>query len=195
VATAVLALWLGWLWSSAVVAVRGLALLAAAVEYLCEQHRRATATWGATPSSWPARVVLLVWLPLTLGALLQLVGPPHLPHLERPTQAVLVSLVHDPLPSFQGLVEALGTAAWLGWLYLAGTVLFRVLVMAAVQVSHGAAWAQELWALSDRISLPLVRRGECGVRGERGRAGVHGDRFACTGLTRTSDGDCAARLA
>src|SRR5207249_1521239 len=48
--------------------------------------------------------------------------------------------------------------AWLIWLWVVGSLALRCAVVAADALGHGAGWARGLRRLSDRVTLPIVRR-------------------------------------
>ena len=152
VAVGVLVAWLAWLWWVATIIVRALAV-----------------GWAAVPYREPAADdepdwLGLIWLLLELAAaawlLLQLTGAPHVPRLPRelPNWGALLVLLRSPLPPVDGLLEVAGALAWLAWAYLAGAVGLRLLAVAALLATRGAAWARGLGALSDRLSPRFVQR-------------------------------------
>lgn len=96
---------------------------------------------------------------LAIGALLlyRLAGPPHLP-LPRPSlPQIKLALVSTAVP-YDAFVYVLTTAAWIVWLWLVGSVLLRLVVVLAETVARGTALVRSLRALSDRLTLPLVKR-------------------------------------
>lgn len=99
---------------------------------------------------------LLVGLALGAAALYVIAGPPRLPG-ELPTWAGVVATLRGSELSLAVVADVVTTAAWLAWLWLAASLVLRLLVGAADLLAHGAAWVRALHALSDRVTLPVVR--------------------------------------
>jgi len=95
---------------------------------------------------------------LLLGAVvLYATGPPRLP-AQLPDWSVAGATLRGsslPLPL---LAYILSMTAWAVWLWIVGSLLLRVLVLAIDAMTHGAAWVADLRAVSDRVTLPIVRR-------------------------------------
>ena len=155
-----------WLaWSSGLVLMRMLALATSGATprpspYSSNARRMVAASVEGGPNERWSLAALIVGLAVAFWALLVVLGPPHLPRLPAglPSWVALVVQLQSPAPSWQLLVDLLALAAWGIWLYLASTLIFRLLVAAAVALSRGAAWARSLGALSDAITLPIMRR-------------------------------------
>jgi DNA-binding SARP family transcriptional activator/LysM repeat protein len=96
---------------------------------------------------------------LTVGAavLYRLAGPPHLPTTLPSWDATKAMLMGSDVP-YQALAYLLSTAAWLTWCWIVGSILLRLLVAIAETLTRGAAWAHSLRLLSDRVTLPLIRK-------------------------------------
>ena len=90
-------------------------------------------------------------------ALYLVAGPPRLPAGAPSWGAVLTTLRGSYLPP-EALAYALTTAAWGVWLWIVASLALRLVVAAADALTHGAAWVRTLRAVSDRVSLPVVRR-------------------------------------
>jgi DNA-binding SARP family transcriptional activator/LysM repeat protein len=84
-------------------------------------------------------------------------GPPRLPSELPAVDAVPGVLLGTDVP-LGLLAYLLTTAAWALWFWLVATVALRVLVLAADAGTRGARWVRSLRALSDRVTLPIVRR-------------------------------------
>lgn len=95
---------------------------------------------------------------LLLGAVvLYATGPPHLPaHL--PGWSVAGATLRGSSLPLGLLAYILSMTAWAVWLWIVGSLLLRVLVLAIDAMTHGAAWVADLRAISDRVTLPIVRR-------------------------------------
>jgi DNA-binding SARP family transcriptional activator/LysM repeat protein len=91
------------------------------------------------------------------AALFVVGGPPRFPVHLPDWRTVVFTLRGTDVP-----IEALGylftSAAWLLWLWLAGSLALRLVVVAAEALTHGAAWLRSLRSVSDRVTLPFVRR-------------------------------------
>jgi hypothetical protein len=81
-------------------------------------------------------------------------GLPRLPSELPALDAVLLS-ADVPLDLVAYLLT---TLAWVVWFWLVATVGLRVLVLTADGITRGAHWVRSLRAISDRVTLPLVRR-------------------------------------
>ncbi|HET7767564.1 MAG TPA: LysM peptidoglycan-binding domain-containing protein, partial [Chloroflexota bacterium] len=110
------------------------------------------------------RFVALVWLigfaeglALGGGLLHRLVGPPRVPSPLPRWSDILLALGAADVPT-DALVYLFGMTAWAIWIWLAGTAVLRLVVVAAEAVTGGAAWLGGLRRVSDRITSPLVRR-------------------------------------
>ena len=84
-------------------------------------------------------------------------GPPRLPAEAPSWGAVLTTLRGSYLPP-EALAYVLTTAAWGVWLWIVASLALRLVVAAADALTHGATWVRALRAVSDRVSLPVVRR-------------------------------------
>jgi len=95
---------------------------------------------------------------LLLGAVvLYATGPPHLPaHL--PGWSVAGATLRGSSLPLGLLAYILSMTAWAVWLWIVGSLLLSVLVLAIDAMTHGAAWVADLRAVSDRVTLPIVRR-------------------------------------
>ena len=100
---------------------------------------------------------LLVGLALGAAALHAAAGSPRLPG-ELPTWGGVVATLRGSELSLGVVAYVLTTGAWLVWLWLAASLVLRLIVGVADIFTHGAAWVRALRALSDRVTLPVVRR-------------------------------------
>ncbi|MGE0544369.1 MAG: LysM peptidoglycan-binding domain-containing protein, partial [Dehalococcoidia bacterium] len=112
-----------------------------------EQHRQGLLGLAA----------LLIGLALGAGALHVAVGSPRLPADLPDWQSVVATLRGSEL-SLDVVAYVLTMAAWVVWLWLATSLALRLIVGASDRLTHGAAWIRALGALSDRVTLPVVRR-------------------------------------
>jgi two-component SAPR family response regulator len=116
---------------------------------------------GATTKDHRAGALDLVWLVLGLAlggaALYALGGPPRWP-TELPRWDVVMGVLHGADVPLELMAYLLVTAAWALWLWLVASVALRILVLAADDATRGATWVGSLRAVSDRVTLPLVRR-------------------------------------
>lgn len=96
---------------------------------------------------------------LTVGAvvLYHLAGPPHLPATPPDWNATRKVLTGSDIP-VPALAYLLSTTAWAIWLWIVGSILLRTLLAIIETLARGAAWARSLRSLSDRLTLPVVRR-------------------------------------
>jgi len=112
------------------------------------------------PRSQPTRLQLLgfaVVLAASGVALYAVAGPPHLPSRLPNWQTILVTLQGSDVP-LDALSYIFTTAAWIVWLWIVGSLVLRLIVGIAEMLSHGAEWARTLHRLSDRVTLPIVRK-------------------------------------
>ncbi|HEY3081074.1 MAG TPA: LysM peptidoglycan-binding domain-containing protein [Chloroflexota bacterium] len=101
--------------------------------------------------------VLLVTLTALGAGLYTVAGGPHPPPSWPSWQTVLTTL-RGSEPPLAAIGYILTTAAWLLWLWTVASLALRCAVVLAEALSHGAAWARALRRLSDRVTLPVVRR-------------------------------------
>jgi len=95
---------------------------------------------------------------LLLGAVvLYATGPPHLP-AQLPDWSLAGATLRGSSLPLGLLAYILSMTAWAVWLWIVGSLLLRVLVLAIDAMTHGAAWVADLRAVSDRVTLPIVRR-------------------------------------
>lgn len=98
-------------------------------------------------------------LGLAIGAVVlnAIARPPHLPtHI--PTWNEIASTLRGSSLPLDVLAYVVTMAAWAVWFWIVASLFLRLLVTAAETVTRGAAWAHTLHSISDRITLPLVRR-------------------------------------
>jgi LysM repeat protein len=108
----------------------------------------------------PGLAIIGLALSLLGGVLLVTVGVPRLPAspVRLPTGLELELLLRSPSAEQVGSVlVAASWAAWLLWAWLVVTVALRVFVVLCEHAVVGAAWVGSLRAVSDRLTLPLVR--------------------------------------
>ncbi len=100
---------------------------------------------------------LLLGLGVGAWVLWAVAGPPRLPS-ELPTADAVPGALWGTDVPLGLLAYLLTTAAWALWFWLVATVALRVLVLAADAITRGARWVRSLRALSDHVTLPIVRR-------------------------------------
>jgi nucleoid-associated protein YgaU/DNA-binding SARP family transcriptional activator len=100
---------------------------------------------------------LILGLAIGAAVLNAVAGPPHLP-AHFPTWNAIASTLRGSSLPLDVLAYVLTMAAWAVWFWIVASLFLRLLVTAAETATHGAAWAQTLHSISDRITLPLVRR-------------------------------------
>jgi DNA-binding SARP family transcriptional activator/LysM repeat protein len=84
-------------------------------------------------------------------------GPPRLPS-EPPRADSLLTLLNGTSLPVDGLVLLLVDIAWLALAWTALSLLLELALMAAELVARGRAWVRTIRRLSERLSMPLVRR-------------------------------------
>jgi len=95
---------------------------------------------------------------LLLGAVvLYATGPPHLP-AQLPDWSLAGATLRGSSLPLGLLAYILSMTAWAVWLWIVGSLLLRVMVLGIDAMTHGAAWVADLRAVSDRVTLPIVRR-------------------------------------
>ncbi len=102
-------------------------------------------------------VGLTVGLALGALALYTLAGPPRLPS-ELPSWDIVVLTLQGSSVPLETLAYVITTAAWAVWFWIIASLALRLVVVGADVLTHGAAWAKALRTISDRITLPVVRR-------------------------------------
>ena len=100
---------------------------------------------------------LVVGLAIGGMTLLSVAGPPHLP-AELPNRAVLAMTLNGSYLPPEAVTYVATTVAWVLWAWLTLSIALRLVVLGAERVSQGAAWVRALRAVSDRVTLPVVRR-------------------------------------
>lgn len=98
-------------------------------------------------------------LGLALGAVVLYLaaGPPRLPDSLPNWETIQITLRGSELP-LAAVAYVLTTAAWLLWLWIALSFLLRLIVGIADARTGGAVWVGVLRTLSDRTTLPVIRR-------------------------------------
>lgn len=105
-------------------------------------------------------MALLGWIgALAIGALAlyAVAGPPRLPPAVPRWDELLVTLRGSTVP-LDALAYGLTMAAWLVWPWLVGSLGLRLLIGIAESLAQGAARVGRARQLSDRVTLPVVRR-------------------------------------
>lgn len=118
------------------------------VSYLDEEPRQ---------SGFVGLMGMIVGLALGALALYAFAGPPHLPSDLPNWEIVALTLQGSSVP-LEAVAYVMTTVAWMVWFWLVASLMLRLAVVGADAVARGAAWAKALRALSDRITLPIVRR-------------------------------------
>ncbi len=98
-------------------------------------------------------------LGLAVGAIVLYLtaGPPTLPDALPDWTTMQVILRGSELP-LASVAYVLTTAAWLTWFWITGSLILRLIVRIADARAEGAVWVRLLRTLSDRTTLPVVRR-------------------------------------
>jgi hypothetical protein len=102
-------------------------------------------------------LALVLGLGIGAAALYAVAGGPRLPSTLPTWDVAVLTLGGSDLP-LEALAYILTTAAWAVWLWLVVSVILRLLVLVADAATQGAAWVGALRAVSDRVTLPIVRR-------------------------------------
>jgi DNA-binding SARP family transcriptional activator/nucleoid-associated protein YgaU len=113
-----------------------------------EEHRQ---------PSYLGLIGMVVGVVLGAVALYATGGAPHLP-AQLPSRNVVGETLHGSSLPLGVVVYILSTTAWSVWLWIVASLILRVAVLASDAVTHGAAWVATLRAVSDRVTLPIVRR-------------------------------------
>lgn len=107
--------------------------------------------------SYRGLALLLLLLAVGAIALNMVAGPPHLPPQWPGWPVITATLRGSSLP-LGVLAYVLTMAAWIVWFWIVASLLLRLVVVAAGTISDDAGWIQTLRTISDRVTLPLVRR-------------------------------------
>jgi len=102
-------------------------------------------------------VRLVVLLGLTGAALYATTGVPRPPAEAPDLESWWVMLRGTSFP-LDGLAYLLTTAAWLVWAWLSLSLVVQLAVAVADLATHGAAWVAAPRRVTERFTLPLVRR-------------------------------------
>ena len=100
--------------------------------------------------------MLVVGLILGAMVLYGLAGPPHLPAEIPSWDVIMVTLRGSSVP-YEALAYLFTTAAWIVWFWMVGSLALRFLVVSADALTQGASWVRPLRAVSDLITLPVIR--------------------------------------
>ncbi len=110
------------------------------------------------PAGSVRALVSLILALLSGGAFLYLTaGPPQLPAEVPHWDQIMRTLAGSDLPP-EVVSYFLTTLAWAIWFWIVGSILLRLTVLIEEARNRGSAWARRLRAVSDRITLPVVRR-------------------------------------
>lgn len=98
-------------------------------------------------------------LGLALGAVVldRLGGLPHLP-ASVPSWAIIGATLRGSYLPLSVLAYVLAIVAWAVWLWIVVSLLLRLIVGVAQGIQGGTPWVAALRAVSDRVTLPVVRR-------------------------------------
>jgi DNA-binding SARP family transcriptional activator/nucleoid-associated protein YgaU len=107
--------------------------------------------------SYLGLIGMLVGVLLGAVALYATGGTPHLP-TQLPSWRMVGATLHGSSLPLGVVAYILSTTAWAVWLWIVASLLLRIAVLASDAVTHGAAWVATLRAVSDRVTLPIVRR-------------------------------------
>ena len=108
-------------------------------------------------SSAAGLVGLAIGLGLGAVILYAIDGPPRLPDQLPSWDVVSLTLQGSSVP-YGALVYLLMTAAWAIWAWVVASLVLRLIVVSFDVLLHGAAWIRPLRSISDRMTLPVVRR-------------------------------------
>ncbi|HEX2034569.1 MAG TPA: LysM peptidoglycan-binding domain-containing protein, partial [Chloroflexota bacterium] len=112
---------------------------------------------GAPRTGGASLAGLLLALAAGGWLLYRLSGRPRLPRSLPAPEAIWQALQRPDLP-LDAALPVLAALAWALWLWLVVSVVLRLAVLAADGLTQGAAWVGALRRLSDRLTLPVVRR-------------------------------------
>jgi two-component SAPR family response regulator/LysM repeat protein len=107
--------------------------------------------------SYSGLIELVFGLAVGAAALYVTGGLPHLPREMPSWNLVAATLQGSSLP-LDALGYILTSVAWVVWGWIVTSLLLRLLVAGAEGLAHGALWVRRLRIVSDRVTLPLVRR-------------------------------------
>lgn len=99
---------------------------------------------------------LVIGLALGGLGLYAVAGPPHLPDALPSWEVVFLTLRGSSVP-YAAIAYILGTVAWLLWIWMVASLVLRAAVVIAESLTNGAVWLLPVRALSDRLTLPIVR--------------------------------------
>ncbi|MCC6177465.1 MAG: LysM peptidoglycan-binding domain-containing protein [Chloroflexi bacterium] len=100
---------------------------------------------------------LVVGLAIGGTTLLAVAGPPRLP-AELPNRVIIASTLNGSYLPPEAVAYVVTTAAWMIWGWLTLSLALRLIVLGAEAIAYGAAWVRALRLISDRVTLPVVRR-------------------------------------
>lgn len=100
---------------------------------------------------------LVVGLAIGGTTLLAVAGPPRLP-AELPNRVIIASTLNGSYLPPEAVAYVVTTAAWMIWGWLTLSLALRLIVLGAEVIAYGAAWVRALRLISDRVTLPVVRR-------------------------------------
>lgn len=100
---------------------------------------------------------LVVGLAIGGTTLLAVAGPPRLP-AELPNRVIIASTLNGSYLPPEVVAYVVTTAAWMIWGWLTLSLALRLVVLGAEVIAYGAAWVRALRLISDRVTLPVVRR-------------------------------------
>ncbi len=107
--------------------------------------------------SWLGLCGLILALAAAAVVLYALAGPPHLPAQLPSWTTVWLTLRGSYLP-LEVLAYVFTTAAWVLWLWIVASLALRAVALSVEAVAGGAAWVGLIRAVSDCVTLPIVRR-------------------------------------
>jgi len=100
---------------------------------------------------------LVAGLAIGGATLLAIAGPPHLP-AELPDRTSLARTLNGTHLAPEAVRYVVTTVAWVIWGWLTLSLALRLVVVGAEIVAQGASWVRALRLISDRLTLPVVRR-------------------------------------
>lgn len=118
---------------------------------------QATMTHDEQRPDYRGLATLLLLLVVGAVVLNATAGLPHLPP-RLPSWSVTTATLRGSSLPLGVLGYVLMMAAWAVWFWIVASLLLRLVVAGADAVSGGAGWVRTLRTISDRVTLPIVRR-------------------------------------
>lgn len=100
---------------------------------------------------------LVLGLGLMAVVLRVVAGPPRFPQ-DLPSLDAVVFVLRGSDPPLAAMTYLLTMAAWVLWLWMVGSIILRLVVVSAEVATRRPRWVRSLRTVSDRLTLPIVRR-------------------------------------